>query len=109
MEPLVIGSSVAVFAGLMRLLTLQATSPVRRARLRRVSRVLDQERLAFDKRLAKRAALLIIEFDLQTTVPGKGVAAGGWGCEQNTFSQCFVSNSGANDLTGSGRLTVVVV
>jgi hypothetical protein len=59
--------------------------------LRRVSSVLDQKRLAFDKRLAERAALLIVEFNL------------------HTFSQCFVSNSGANDLTGSGSLMVIVV
>ena len=71
--------------------------------------MLDQARLAFDKRLAKRAALLIIEFNLQTTVPADGVATRVCGCGQNTFSQCFVSNSGANDLTGFGSLTVVVV
>ena len=71
--------------------------------------MLDQERLAFDKRLAERAALLIVEFNLQTTVPAGGVAARVCGCEQNMFSQCFVSNNRANDLTGSGSRTVVVV
>jgi hypothetical protein len=41
--------------------------------LRRVSSALNQARLAFDKRLAKRAALLIVEFNLQTTIPAEGV------------------------------------
>jgi hypothetical protein len=38
--------------------------------MRRVSRALDQARLAIDKRPTKRAALLLVEFNLQTTVPG---------------------------------------
>jgi hypothetical protein len=77
--------------------------------LRRVSSALNQARLAFDKRLAKRAALLIVEFNLQTTIPAEGVAAHVCGFKQNSFSQCFVSNNGTNDLTGSGSLTVIVV
>jgi hypothetical protein len=31
--------------------------------------VLDQARLAFDKRPAERAPFLIVEFNLQTTIP----------------------------------------
>lgn len=72
---LVIGSSVAVFVGRMRSLIAQATLPAALREFKSISRALDQGRPAFDKRPADHAALLIVEFNLQTLSPGSGIAA----------------------------------
>jgi hypothetical protein len=77
--------------------------------LRRISCILDQALLAFDERPAERAALLIVEFKLQTTVPASGVAARRQlGKQHVAFGQCLASDSGAKS-TVSDSLPVIVV
>ena len=93
----------------MRWLIIQAGPPAALREFASYLLFLDQALLAFDERLVERAALLIVEFNLQTRSPARGVAASRQlGTQHFAFRQCLVSDSGTKS-TGSGSLPVVVV